>query len=282
MIIVLMQGALVTKTGSGEGCGATWPLCFGEVIPTSPAIETIIEYSHRIVSGMLGLMVIILAIWAWRKLGHLRETKLLSILAVFFIVFQGLLGAGAVVFGQSSAILALHFGISAISLATVVLLTVLAFEDGKVQIPAPRVSSRFRTFVFFIITYTYAVIYTGAYVKHTNATLACGGFPLCNGYLFPGFAGPIGAHFLHRLAGISVFIIITVLLIVVLRHYRHETTVFWASILAFLLVTGQFISGVAVIYTQAALGNAMLHALLISLLFTTLSYLTMILTRKPL
>ena len=124
MLIVLMQGALVTKTGSGEGCGATWPLCFGEVIPTSPAIETIIEYSHRLVSGLLGAMVIILAIWAWRKIPHLRETKFMAIMAVFFIIFQGLLGAGAVVFGQSHAILALHFGISAISLSTVVLLTV--------------------------------------------------------------------------------------------------------------------------------------------------------------
>ncbi|WP_026674424.1 COX15/CtaA family protein [Alkalihalobacterium bogoriense] len=281
MLIVLMQGALVTKTGSGEGCGATWPLCFGEVIPTSPAIETIIEYSHRIVSGMLGFMIIILAIWTWRKIGHLKETKFMAIMAIFFIVFQGLLGAGAVVFGQSEAILALHFGISAISLATVVLLTVLVFEDGKSRVPAPKVTKRFRYFIYFVITYTYAVIYTGALVKHTNATLACSGFPLCNGMLFPGFIGPIGVHFLHRLAGISVFILLLVLLIIVIKHYRHEPTVFWGTIIAFIFVLGQVISGVAVIFTAAALVNAMFHALIISLLFSTLAYLTMIISRKP-
>lgn len=186
VLIVLIQGALVTKTESGEGCGATWPLCFGEVIPTNPAIETIIEYSHRIVSGLVGALIIILALWSWKQLKHVKETKLMATLAVILIIFQGLLGAGAVVFGQSKAILALHFGISAMSLAAVVLLTVLAYEDSKGSRVLVQVSNRFKYFVFMTITYCYAVIYTGAYVKHTQATLACSGFPLCNGMLFPG------------------------------------------------------------------------------------------------
>ncbi len=279
MLIVLMQGALVTKTGSGEGCGATWPLCFGEFIPTSPQIETIIEYSHRIVSGLMGLFIIIFAIWAWKKLSHMRETKFLSIMAVFFIIFQGLLGAGAVVFGQSKAILALHFGISAISLATVVLLTVLAFEDGKVKVPVPNVSKGFRNYVFFAIIYCYLVIYTGAYVKHTQATLACAGFPLCNGQIFPGFAGPTGSHYFHRLVGIALFFVIVGMFIWAIRHYRHEPTIIWGTGLALLFVSGQLISGIAVVFTAATLFTAMLHALIISLLFTTLCYLTMILTR---
>ncbi|WP_096199214.1 COX15/CtaA family protein [Bacillus sp. FJAT-45350] len=281
MLIVLMQGALVTKTGSGEGCGASWPLCFGEVIPTSPAIETIIEYSHRVVSGLLGLMVIILAIWAWKKLSHLRETKFLSIMAVFFIIFQGLLGAGAVVFGQSSAILALHFGISSLSLATVVLLTVLAFEDGKQKVPAPLVSKGYRNYVYFVIIYCYLAIYTGAYVKHTHATLACGDFPLCNGQLFPGLSGPVGAHFMHRVFGIVMFILIVVLFIITIKKYKHELTLFYGSIIAFILVLGQVISGISIIYTGNSLVTAMFHALLICLLFTALSYLTMVLFRKP-
>lgn len=280
MLIVLLQGALVTKTGSGEGCGATWPLCFGEVIPTSPAIETIIEYSHRIVSALMGLLIIIFAIWAWRKLSHMREAKFLAIMAVFFILFQGLLGAGAVVFGQSKAILALHFGISAISLATVVLLTVLAFEDGKSKVPVPNVSKGFRNYVFFTIIYCYLVIYTGAYVKHTQATLACSGFPLCNGQIFPGFAGPIGSHYFHRIVGIALFLVILAMFVWAVRRYRHEPTIIWGTGLSLLFVSGQFISGVAVVFTAASLFTAMLHALIISLLFTTLCYLTMVVTRK--
>ncbi|WP_100373335.1 COX15/CtaA family protein [Bacillus sp. FJAT-45037] len=279
LLIVLIQGALVTKTGSGEGCGATWPLCFGEVIPTTPAIETIIEYSHRIVSGLVGAMIIVLAFWAWKQLKHIRETKTFSIASVILIIFQGLLGAGAVVFGQSKAILALHFGISAMSLASVVLLTILAFEDGKEQKVAPRVTKGYKYYLFFVITYCYAVIYSGAYVKHSEATLACSGFPLCNGQLFPGLSGPIGAHYFHRVVGTILLVFLIILMTWTIKRYKHEHVLLWTSILAVVLVIGQFASGISVVFTQNALSVGLIHALIISVLFSTLSYMAMILTR---
>ncbi|GAE33812.1 COX15/CtaA family protein [Halalkalibacter akibai] len=282
LTIVLLQGALVTKTGSGEGCGATWPLCFGEVIPTSPAIETIIEYSHRIVSGLVGALVIILAIWSWKQLKHVKEARFMSVAAVLLIIFQGLLGAGAVVFGQSKAILALHFGISAMSLASVVLLTILAFEDGKPYKIVARVSKAYKTFFFFVITYCYMVIYTGAYVKHMQATLACAGFPTCNGQIFPGFAGPIGVHFLHRLAGIALLILLLILMIWTIARFKQEIVLVWTSVIAFILIILQAVSGISVIFTQnELLSVGLAHALIISILFSVLSYMAMILLRKP-
>nr|WP_306301204.1 COX15/CtaA family protein [Thalassobacillus sp. C254] len=92
MLIVLLQGALVTKTESGDGCGSTWPLCFGEVVPTSPAVETIIEYSHRLVSGLLGIMVIILAFWAWKKSRTLGKQNSWQ-LWLFYLLFSRVLWA---------------------------------------------------------------------------------------------------------------------------------------------------------------------------------------------
>ncbi len=280
LLIVLLQGALVTKTGSAEGCGATWPLCFGEVIPTSPALETIIEYSHRIVSGLVGALVIVLALWAWKQLKHVREARFLSIMAVFLIIFQGLLGAGAVVFGQSKVILALHFGISAMSFASVILLVLLAFEDSSSKrIIAPKVTRAFKRYVLLVITYCYAVIYSGAYVKHSNATLACSGFPDCNGQWFPGLSGPVGAHYFHRVAGTILLIVLLIMLIWVIKQYRHEKVLLGASVVSVLLVIAQYISGISVVFTQNALAVGLLHALIIALLFTTLCYMTMTLTR---
>lgn len=282
VLIVLLQGALVTKTGSGEGCGATWPLCFGEVIPTNPAIATIIEYSHRIVSGLVGILIIILALWSWKQLKHVKEAKTMAIAAVILIIFQGLLGAGAVVFGQSKAILALHFGISAMSLAAVVLLTILAFEDSKASHVIANVSKRYKYYFFFVITYCYAVIYTGAYVKHTKATLACAGFPLCNGQVFPGLEGPVGAHYFHRIAGTLLLVFLLILMIWTIRHFKSERVLMWASIVSFLLVSSQLISGVSVVFTKnEVLSVGLLHALIISVLFSTLCYMAMILLRKP-
>ncbi|WP_158735498.1 heme A synthase [Alteribacillus sp. YIM 98480] len=284
MLIVLLQGALVTKTGSAEGCGATWPLCFGEVIPESPALETIIEYSHRLWSGLMGLFVIILAVWSWKKLSHLRETKFMALMAVLFIMFQGLMGAGAVIWGNSDIVLALHFGISTISFAAVVLLTVLAFENDRHHVLAPIVSKGYRTYLFFVLIYCYAVIYTGAYVKHTEATYVCGGFPLCNNELIPNMNGglgfEIGVHFAHRVFASLLVIFLVILLIWTLKRFHTYKSLVWTSILANLLVFIQVAAGISVLYSDNYLTPALFHALTVTVLFTILGYMAMIITRN--
>ena len=65
MILVLLMGATVTDTGSGEGCGRSWPLCHGEFLPISVR-ESVIEFSHRVITGVLGIVILLLAIGAIR------------------------------------------------------------------------------------------------------------------------------------------------------------------------------------------------------------------------
>ena len=138
----------------------------------------------------------------------------------------------------------------------------------------------YKYYLFFVITYCYAVIYTGAYVKHTEATLACAGFPLCNGQIFPGLSGPIGAHYFHRVAGTVLFIFLLILMIWTIRSFKQERVLIWTSVLAFVLVLLQIISGVSVVFTQNALSVGLMHAIIISILFTTLTYMVMIVLRK--
>lgn len=67
MLIVLIGGALVTKTGSGLGCGRQWPLCHGRFFPEmNPA--SIIEWSHRMSTGVSTILVLALAVLCWKKL----------------------------------------------------------------------------------------------------------------------------------------------------------------------------------------------------------------------
>src|SRR5690625_4054386 len=101
MVFILIGGALVTKTDSGMGCGSSWPLCNRQLIPSEITPELIIEYSHRLVSTVIGVTVLLLAILSWKKIGHIREVKFLSFLSVFFLILQGLIGAAAVMWGQS-------------------------------------------------------------------------------------------------------------------------------------------------------------------------------------
>ncbi|WP_259457881.1 COX15/CtaA family protein [Salipaludibacillus neizhouensis] len=275
MIVVLIQGALVTQTGSGEACGAEWPLCYGQLIPENPTIQTLIEYTHRLVSGLLGFMVIIHAIWSWRSIGHMKETKFFALLAVLFIVFQGLLGAAAVVWGQSNAVMALHFGFSLVSFTSVLLLTILAFEDGKFDsINIPSLSRKMKQYIYFVLVYIYIVVYTGAYVKHSESGSACSGWPLCNGQIIPSSSldGRVAIQFGHRIAAGLLFLAILILFVQVLRKYRHERILVISSAISLVFVTFQVISGAVVIFTGFTINATIFHAFMVSLLFGAVSY----------
>ncbi|WP_369522594.1 COX15/CtaA family protein [Pseudalkalibacillus hwajinpoensis] len=279
MLLVLLMGAVVTKTGSGDGCGNSWPLCYGKVLPEAPEIETIIEVSHRIVSAALGLLVIILAIWTWRKIGHLRETKFLAIASVFLIVFQGLLGAAAVVWGQSDIILASHFGFSLASFASVVLLTILVFEASGNQ-KTPHVPKRIRIHLYAITIYSYIVVYTGALVRHTGASMACENVPFCSdGQLFA-VTGPQGIQMLHRTAALFIFVWLLYILIIGLKEFKSKGTMRTGLIVSFVFVSLQALSGMLVVVSNLNLFLALFHGLFISGLFTVLLYLVMLSLRS--
>src|SRR5690625_5068666 len=78
MIFILIGGALVTKTDSGDGCGDSWPLCHGQLLPSEISPELIIELSHRLVSGIVGIAVLLLSFLAWKYIGHIREVNLFN------------------------------------------------------------------------------------------------------------------------------------------------------------------------------------------------------------
>lgn len=98
IIGVILWGAFVRATGSGAGCGSHWPLCNGVVIPREPQVETIIEFTHRITSAFSGVLVLAMLAWAFHLFpkGHLvRKAAAYSTL---FIITEGLVGAGLVLF----------------------------------------------------------------------------------------------------------------------------------------------------------------------------------------
>ena len=274
MLFILLGGALVTKTESGMGCGRTWPLCNGQLIPDEITIELVIELAHRIVSGLVGMMVIILSIWSWKSIGHIRETKFLSALAFSFLLFQGLVGAAAVVWGQSDFVLAIHFGISLISFATVFLLTLLIFEiDKKFEAEKLVLDNRMRSHIIGVSIYSFIVVYSGALVRHVNASLVCRDWPLC---LNDQFTLPTNLYewvqMSHRGAAGIIFIWIGYIMVLAIKHYRNQKIVYWGWIISFCLVTLQVIAGAFIIFSRGNLFIALIHAFLISCLFGMLSY----------
>lgn len=96
LIGVILFGAWVRITGSGAGCGSHWPTCHGELIPPNPSTETLIEYTHRLTSGMCGIFGIALWAWAGRLFGWRSRVAMASLGCLFFIIVEGAIGAGLV------------------------------------------------------------------------------------------------------------------------------------------------------------------------------------------
>ncbi|MUV36254.1 Heme A synthase [Lentibacillus sp. JNUCC-1] len=283
MIFILLGGALVTKTDSGAGCGKSWPLCNGEFMPTNITPELVIELSHRLVSSIMGIVVLALAILAWRHLGHIREVKFLSFLSLFFLVLQGLIGAAAVMWGQSDFVLAMHFGISLISFAAVFLLMLLIFEiDQKFDTKALFIEKKHRLEIYALTLYTLIVVYTGALVRHAQANLVCADWPFCTNtspFDISSFSSAQWIQMGHRLAAGILFIWTLAFVIRAIKAYRHSKVMVYGFSILFGLILMQVLFGALIIFTMLNLGIALMHALVISCYFALLSYFVMLATR---
>ena len=97
-VVVILWGAYVRATGSGAGCGAHWPLCNGEVVPRAPDTAMLIEFSHRLSSGLALLAVLVLAVWILRTVAAGHPARRAGMASLVFIVVEALLGAGLVLF----------------------------------------------------------------------------------------------------------------------------------------------------------------------------------------
>ena len=96
---VILWGAFVRATGSGAGCGEHWPTCNGEVIPRPEAIETMIEFTHRLTSGVALIMTVALVVWAVRLFERGHRVRKAAWTTLGFMLAEAALGAGLVLFG---------------------------------------------------------------------------------------------------------------------------------------------------------------------------------------
>jgi cytochrome c oxidase assembly protein subunit 15 len=149
-IAVILWGALVRATGSGAGCGDHWPLCNGTVVQHAPRIDTLIEFTHRITSGISFFSVVALLAWtlATTARGHLARVA--AVAAVAFTVVEAALGAFLVKLGLTAQsrspwrapYLALHLAntlllVAALTLTAHFLSRRTGFLRGKVRIAVP-------------------------------------------------------------------------------------------------------------------------------------------------
>jgi cytochrome c oxidase assembly protein subunit 15 len=251
---VMVFGAFVRLSDAGLGC-PDWPGCYGHVavpqsaearglaqlkFPDKPfdSAKAWIEMMHRYLAGTLGLLVLAIAIYAWRKRAELRQSPALPLFLAGLVVLQALLGMWTVTMLLKPVVVSLHLLGGMATLALLCWLTLLQYDPPpSVNAGKTRKLKFWGWFGFLLLVLQIAL---GGWVSANYAALACSDFPLCNGNWVPemdfarGFhflralemtaeGGPLSnqalnaIHWVHRLGALIVFCYLTLLAIAVLR-----------------------------------------------------------------
>lgn len=95
---VILWGAFVRASFSGDGCGANWPSCNGQFIPQKMAVPMAIEYTHRMMTSVDTVLVVAMLAWAFLAFPKKHAVRLYALLSLVFLLIEALLGAGLVLF----------------------------------------------------------------------------------------------------------------------------------------------------------------------------------------
>jgi heme A synthase len=194
LLLVIAFGAWVRVTGSGAGCGDHWPSCHGQLLPRSPSQQTVIEYTHRVSSGLLGLLALALPFWAMRVFPAGHAVRRLSWATLLLIAVEGGIGAGLVLQGlvaddasaSRALVVALHLGNTLLLTASAALMAL----HSRRHVAAPRVGWARQG----PLKWALAALLGGLLVVASSGAVTALGDTL-----FPVSASPPDDHFLVRL-----------------------------------------------------------------------------------
>ena len=249
-------GGVVRVTGSGLGC-PDWPLCHGRPYPAAD-IHSIIEYSHRSVGTITGVLLIGTVALAWVVFRQRRPlVAWLATASLVAIAAEGALGGVVVANELASWLVLVHLGLAMIILGFLIATAVMS-------LPASTGASEpsFGSLAAVAAALTYGLLLTGSTVVASSADEGCRAWPLCaSGFAFD-FAGANAFTMLHRGA---VLVIGAVLVYTLIQALRHPATK--AAALATLVVLGlQVAVGAGAAVTGAALFNG-LHVAMATLVW---------------
>ncbi len=274
-LIVILWGAFVRATGSGAGCGSHWPLCNGEVVPKAPEVETLIELTHRLTSGLAGVFVVILFIWAFRAFRKGHPVRRGATLSLIFIITEGLVGAGLVLFEwvADDASLGRVFSMAVHLVNTMLLLASLTLTVWWAA-GGPDVHLRRRGEARWLLGFALL----GMLVLSTAGALTALGDTLFRAdTLAEGFRQDFSsaAHFLERLriGHPLLAVLFGAYLLFVTRHLRAlrpSPAVKHFSRIAVTLFVAQFLGGLLNVFLLAPVWMQLVHLLLADFLWISL------------
>jgi heme A synthase len=249
-------GGVVRVSGSGLGC-PDWPLCHGKPYPPAN-VHSIIEYSHRAVGSVTGILIIATVILAWLVWRERRPAVAwLATASLIGVVGEGLLGAGVVANELAAWLVLIHLGLAMIIIGFLVATVVMSMPSW------PGVSEPgFRRLAALVAGATYLLLLTGSTVVASGADTACHSWPLCGSGFTPDFAGFNAFTMLHR----GSVLVIGLLIVYVLLRASRLPGLRAASIATLVVFALQVAVGAGAAVTDAELFNG-LHVALATLVW---------------
>ncbi len=196
-------GAFTRGSGSGYGCADQWPLCeggaLGGLLPRFE-FEMIIEWTHRWIAAIVGLIAVATAVQAWRRLRRNRVALYASTATVFAIGVQAWIGRAVVKADLDADLVSLHLAISMNIVALFAVVVVATSPELQARGP---VDPRWVALYGLGAAAAFAVLLLGSLVHNQYVA----GWPLVEGALIPEFSSSlILIHWTHRLAaGLGLF-----------------------------------------------------------------------------
>ena len=268
-VVVIVWGAVVRATASGAGCGSHWPLCNGVVVPVAPAAKTMIEFVHRLSSGVAMVLSLGLMIAARRVFPPGHRARVWAAASFVFMVIEAAVGAGLVLLGlvenNASALRAAYIAVHLTNTMLLVgAMTGMIWWAGRPDTSIPIVRSRKLT----------AVLVAMMVVAATGAIVALGDtlFPATS--LSQGLAADLDptSHFLIRLRAAHPFLAVAVALVTITLTRRDPTFTgpHGQRALVVSLIGVQLSLGALNLMTLAPLPVQMAHLLVSNLLWIAL------------
>ncbi len=269
---LIAVGGLVRASGSGAGCGTSWPFCNG--VPGGPwSYHALIEQSHRLFAFVSVVLVAWLAILAWRR--YRRDPRLFrgSVLAAFLVVAQAALGAVVVKGDLKASLVTAHFATAMLLAGTLVYVVASSFcnvlieERGTARVGHEPGYARMAVATG---TAAFLLLLVGAYVRGQGAGLAFPDWPLMHGKLVPQLGGVATTMFLHRVLAAAVGLLVLYMALRAWTMPRRFFDLTFFSTLALVLFLAQVLVGAALVWSKLGAPAKVAHVVLSSLIWGSL------------
>ena len=267
---LVVIGVIVRATDSGMGC-PDWPLCYGQIIPPTTdsgdviAYKAWLEWIHRAIAAVIGLIVLAVVALALRNLKGRRSLQGASIALLGLVLFQAWLGRQTVLESNSGASVTAHL---ASAMAFVGLqVWVLARSGYAETLGGIRRASGSVVAPIVAAGAIYALLLFGSNVTGTDTGLLYPDWPLMGGTLFPPITELSTPMILHRYATAIVALILISALWIVRREKGSPARVRQLLTYAAAVFAVQCVIGAVQIFTKLAPWTQTLHVALATVIW---------------